>query len=343
MDKKILKDSPKIAIIGCGAITELFYLPAIRKYPPILDQLFLIDTNQQRAQILASDFGARHYANDYHRIVEDIDGVIVATPPGTHYRICMDFLQMGVHVLCEKPLSVSPAEAEEMVAQAEKSDVTLSVNNTRRLFPSYKKVKEILQDGTLGSLSVLQYFEGKQFSWPAVSGFRFNSKGTPQGVLSDIGAHVLDAINWWIGQKPEIISAEYDSFGGDEGVALVKLRSNNCDIEVKLSWLNELINRFKIIGTAGTIEGETERWESLELHLKADKKRKVLLDAEIEDYNDFAEGLILNFIEIIANDAKPLIPAKNVLPSIELINDCYNCATKFNMPWYDDFRKIDGK
>jgi predicted dehydrogenase len=329
---------PKIGIIGCGAITELYYLPALKKLRSILDNLILVDTNQERVEKIAEIYGVKKYTFDYNEILTEVDGVIIAVPHALHYCIAMDFLKKGVHVLCEKPLTTSPHEARELVSQASESRCELTVNNTRRLFPSYQKVKELLLQGAIGELVSLSYYEGHILNWPAVSAFRFSGGDCPRGVLLDFGAHALDAVCWWLGDKPAVVSCETDSFGGIDALTYIQLATAGCSGEIKLSWLSNFKSQYRIVGTEGAIEGGTEdAWVVQVKSMKGSSERIVLGEAE-KDYYELADALMKNFTDVICCGQKPCIVVDEVIPSIDLIDDCYGIAKPFILPWYETLR-----
>jgi predicted dehydrogenase len=305
----------------------------------VMENLVLVDTNEVRTKELAQKFNVRKTAQDYRTILQEVDGAIIALPHHLHYAITLDFLQHGVHVLCEKPLAEAPKEAQQMVAQAQQSGVALAVNLTRRLFPAYGKIKELLAADTLGKLISIQYVEGHPFTWPTASGFYFK-KASPTGVLLDKGAHSLDAICWWLGGKPTVLSSENDSFGGFEGAALVKLLHNGCAIELKLSWLNRLQNRYSIVGELGKIEGGIEEWDCVTIQYNSGKTNKIKLAAPERAYNDFGNTMLSNFIEVVTKGVKPLVPAAEMLASVELIDECYKTVRRFQMPWLETTKII---
>lgn len=337
-------DPPSIAIIGCGAIAESFYLPAILRNEYVLKNVILVDSDETRLQQISEKYNIQNYKTNYQELLGRVKGVIIAVPHYLHYKISMDFLKHGAHVLCEKPLAETSKEATEMVEQSKVSNVTISVNNTRRLFPAYGKIKELIERGSIGSLISIKYINGYLFQWPTTSGFYFNyKKGPPKGVLLDQGAHVLDVICWWMGNKPDVIYAQNDSFGGSEGVAIVALKSGSCTIEVNLSWLSRLQNTYTIVGEEGTIEGGIEDWNNFKLKYKNGKSKKIKIKCKEKDYCDFADKLVNNFIDVVSNKTKPLIPAMEIIPSIKLIEECYEVTTKISTPWYDDLEVLNGK
>lgn len=336
------RNGARIALIGCGAIAECYHLPALIKHPAVIDKLILVDPNRARAEELASRFHVPHVACDYHDVLADIDGAIIATPPNLHYPIGMDCLRHNVHVLCEKPLATSTIEAREMVDQSIRAGVTLSVNQTRRLFPSYGKIRDLIAAGTIGSPVSLTYTDGIAFGWPTVSGFYFKANSAAKGVLLDRGVHVLDTICWWLGHKPTPLACETDSFGGPEAVVALQLMHNQCQIDVRLSSLSDLHNTYRIVGTAGEMLGGIEEWGSVTvIPYQHGKPYKIKLRAREEQYNDFAYRLIANFLDIIQKEVPPLIPASDTLHTIVLIEECYSIAKRFALPWYDTLERPD--
>ena len=333
--------APKIAVVGCGAIAEVYHLPALAKYRSVLDNLILVDMDADRLRQLAAKFNIRHCVKNYQEVLNQVDGVIVATPPHTHYPISMEFLARGIHVLCEKPLADTSIEARKLVAQAQKSGVTISVNHTRRLFPAYAEIKRLIAQGVLGKLVSIHYIDGKNFSWPTASGFYFNN-GSRKGVLFDKGAHALDTICWWLGGKPKVVSSENDSFGGVEAMASTKLLYEDCEVELRFSWLAKLTNTFTVRGELGTICGGIEEWDKVTVNFNSGKNKVYKLKVKQRAYSEFGHQIVSNFIDIINNDARPLVDANEVIPSLELIEECYKMSKTFDMPWLHGWMKTNG-
>ncbi len=330
-DASRARQTPTIAVIGCGAIAERYHLPALAADPDVLERLVLVDRAEDRAQSLAERFGATRWAGDYREHLSQLDGAIVAVPPALHHPIAMDLLSHGVHVLCEKPLAGTPDEARQMVEQAAGCGVTLSVNHTRRLFPAYAKIRELLAEGALGELVSITYHDGTEFDWPAASAFHFRSGS--RGVLLDTGIHGLDTICWWLGGRPELVSAETDSFGGPESVAHVRMRHGACDVELKLSWFNPLDNCYEIVGRHGRIRGGLEDWDRVTIEYTDGRRKRVPVECTAEKYNDFGRLMIDNFTLVATDRAEPLVPGHDVVAPLELMDECYEKARRFRLPW----------
>ncbi|MGF1504237.1 MAG: Gfo/Idh/MocA family protein [Anaerolineae bacterium] len=82
----------------------------------------------------------------------DLDAVVVATPPPTHYAIAKDCLEHGLHVLVEKPITLNSAHAEELIALAEAKDLRLMVGHTFEYNAAVRKMKAIIESGELGEI-----------------------------------------------------------------------------------------------------------------------------------------------------------------------------------------------
>jgi predicted dehydrogenase len=334
---------PRLILIGCGAIAECFYLPAIAKYPQVLNNIVLVDSNISRVQSLAAKYNIRNCSSDYKGYLGKIDGAIIAAPNRFHFPISLDFLKSGTHVLCEKPLTEQSMEAKQLIELAKKNEIALVVNQTRRLFPSNLKVKELFLNHEIGEILSIQYYEGWKFSWPTASGFYFNPKLQTKGILIDIGAHILDLICWWLGEKPDQVACETDSFGGPESVATVRFAYQGCKGDVKLSRLSQLQNRFRIVGKAATIESRAGDWNTLWLTSQSGGTTRLSFSSPERQFNDFADRIVSNFIDVIARGAPPLVPARDVLPSIECLESCYQSSKRFNMPWYESQEVINDR
>jgi predicted dehydrogenase len=326
--------SPRIAVIGCGAIAESYYLPALARHAGILEALILVDQNIDRAQRMAAAFNVKQLVADYREVLEKVDGVIIALPTLLHHPISREFLSRGVPALCEKPLAESLDKAMEMVELAHKMAVPLATNYQQRLWPQFVKVKELVADRSLGEPVHIKYQVGDGFSWPTVSGFYFNAGRGSRGVLLDRGAHVLDHICWWLGGRPSLIRSQNDSLGGIDAVASVQFARNKCVGEVTLSWLSRFPGRFRVEFERGSIEGEVYYPQSVLMKQGTEPQKRVKLNSAT--YVALGYRMVDNFIGVLAGSENPLVPASDVLDSIAFTDECYGTATRFDMPWYTD-------
>lgn len=331
--------TPRVAVIGCGAIARLMHLPGLARHPELLPHLVLVDRDLERARALAAEFGVARTADDYTRVLDDVDGVIVTVPHDLHHRISMDCLRAKKHVLCEKPLAESPDEAREMIAAAEAAGVTLGANHILRLYPVNRRIQELLREGAIGKLRRIQFAWGEKFDWPAASGFYFGG-AKAHGVLVDKGPHFLDLVCWWLGGQPEVLASRDDSFGGGEAQISIKLKLNDCTVDGEFSFLTKYSNRFVIEGDAGRIEGSIYDFQTLELVDRTGARRKIRVESPTSDISDFGNFMIDNFLAVLRGTARPAVSGADVLNSVILISECYAHRQRYDMPWHDAWSRV---
>jgi len=329
-------DSPQFILIGAGAIAESFYLPALRKSLPDIDRLHLVDTSQQRLEEMAQRFALTSTGTDFRPFLGSAAGVIVAAPNHLHAEMVRTALEYDCHVLCEKPLALHGEEARGLVELAVSRNLALAVNNTRRLFPGYQLIAELVAAGEIGPIEEIDIEEGGPYAWPTVSGFYFRPGGErAYGVFMDRGSHVIDTVCWWLGTRPELVSHRDDSRGGCETVTETHLAvPDGARVRVKLSWLTKLRNTGVIRGREGEIAFEAYDWQRFSV-TRNGRSRKVRAPGTVRRFSDFAERLVDNFIAVVRGDASPLIAGADVLDSIAIIEAGYEQRQAFPTPWLD--------
>jgi len=335
--RHVKRGSATIALVGCGAIAQTFHLPALLAEPGVRERLILVDRDLARAQALGEGHGLSAYASDLDDVLGRIDAAVLAVPHHLHFVLAMRCLSSGVHVLCEKPLAENPDEVRKLVAASEQKGVVAAVNNTRRLFPSNRRIASMLAEGAIGRVRRIDFSHGEAFGWPVVSGANFGAQGGGKGVLLDVGAHILDLVCWWLGGKPDLVSYHDDSFGGSEAVCRLRARLHDCDVNIHLSWLSKLANVLRIQGESGQIEAGVFDYEGFILTYRSGTRRPVRTPGGPKTYSGFARHLIAAFMAAIQGDVAPLVSARDVLPSIALIAECYARRQRLDLPWFSTF------
>lgn len=326
-----VNDKLRIAVIGGGAIAELYHLPALEKNVATNGHVVVVDTNAERLEGLKSKFEIKATLSDYRELAGQVDAVIVATPPASHFAICKWCLENGLHVLCEKPLTEDIAEARELVELAARNSLQLGVNQTRRFFPTYQKIRELLDEGTLGELQSISYHDGVEFDWPAASPHHF-SPGA-KGAWSDTGVHLLDTVCYWVGSKPELVESLNDSVGGPEAMATVRLQHSECDIEIKVSRLGRLKNGFEIVGSEGSIEQEAEEWSEVIVKRPDGSQQRHKCGPRKRVYTDFADPMLANFIGAVRGREELIASGESTLGTIELLDAAYRDVELYQRSW----------
>ena len=203
-------DLPRIAIVGCGAAAREFYLPVLKKYPGYQTSVVLVDCVKQQVESVAKEFGIQHYCTDYTSLPIEVEAAFITTPHNFHAEQSIHFLEQGRHVYVEKPLGMTVEETSKVLNAASSNEATLMVNNYRRLFPSYRRVRKLIQSGQLGGVRRITVRDGTKFAWKSASSFYLRDPQA-RGVFLDRGAHTVDILCWWLGERLQVRSEEHTS------------------------------------------------------------------------------------------------------------------------------------
>jgi len=334
---------PTLALIGCGAVSENFHLPALAKRPELMRSLILVDRDLGRARALKEKLGAAEAVSDHREVLPRIQGAIVATPHAFHHPLTLELVRAGKHVLCEKPLADNAREVDEIIAASREAGVHVAVNQTRRLFASSRAVQRLIAEGTLGEVREIDYEMGEPFVWPAATAAYFGVKAGGRGVLFDTGAHIVDLICWWLGGRPEVVDYADDSHGGTEAVAQITLRLGGATARIRLSWLTKLRNTYRVVGSRGRVEGGVYEWSAYRHQDGASAARRVRVDKPSRVLPDFMDVLYANFADVVTGRAAPLVNAADVRPVIDVIDECYRRRAPLPQPWHDTCLELAGQ
>ena len=329
---------PRIAVIGCGAVTERGHLPATVKLDRAQVTL-LVDKNRSRAEELARRFKVPHVADDYTLTLDQVDAAIVALPHYLHAPVSIDLLKRGIHVLVEKPMALNVAECDAMIEAAQHSGAKLAVGIMRRFLPSYQFVKAIVDTGFLGRIESFDIREGFVYKWPVASDFFFRKETAGGGVLVDTGAYTMDTVLYWFGNCN---SLEYldDNMGGVEANCEIHLQmENGVEGYVELSRTRDLRNTAIIRGEGGTIEVSV-RSSSISIHPNGLSSKVVgnVLEAQTtalkgESLVDLLEAELEDWVEAITSKREPRVPGEEGRKSVALIEACYKNRKPLELRW----------
>ncbi|WP_241238218.1 Gfo/Idh/MocA family protein [Nocardioides pantholopis] len=213
-----------VAMVGhafMGAAHSQAWRSAPRFFDLPLDPVMALVCGRDagRAADAATRLGWAASESDWRRVVtrEDIDLVDICTPGDSHAEIAVAALEAGKHVLCEKPLANTVAEAEEMAAAAERAaahGVRTMVGFTYRRVPAVALARQLVAAGRIGELRHVraQYLQDWIADPEAPLTWRLDKERAGSGALGDIGAHVIDLAQHIAGDRILEVSGQLDTF-----------------------------------------------------------------------------------------------------------------------------------
>lgn len=225
----------RIGIIGCGQMGE-WHWDAYRKNPNT-ECVAFSDTDRSRAERFTSKTPGNIYT-DYRQMIkqEKLDGVSICTLPSTHHPIVMDLLNAGIHVLCEKPLAMTLAEAQAMTQKANEKNLHLLAAFKFRFFDEVQEAKKILDKGSLGKILNFRVMVGGQAD---MKGTWFADKAlSGGGVIMDNGPHAFDLLRYLAGDVEHVqaqVSHAQNLSVEDTAQVACRLKAGGCGT-VDISW-----------------------------------------------------------------------------------------------------------
>jgi len=184
---------------------------------------FLAETPEE-AQPLADQYGAPVYT-DLAALLNDVDVVDICTPTHLHHPMALQAAAAGKHIVCEKPLARSVAQAQEMIVACREAGVQLLTAHVVRFFPEYALAKAAVVDGQIGKPGVLRLSRGS-FRPKKPAGNWFLDEAKSGGILMDLMIHDFDYARWIAGEVESVfaqkVSTRNPGAGIDYGLALLK-------------------------------------------------------------------------------------------------------------------------
>jgi predicted dehydrogenase/nucleoside-diphosphate-sugar epimerase len=322
----------RLALVGCGAVSREYYIPALRSLPEHPVEWF-VDTSEAVASRAVAEYGQGMTERDYRAVIDKVDAAIVAVPNFLHSEVSIGFLQAGRDVLCEKPIATSVEQATRMIRAAENSGARLAVNQIRRRFENYQAAKQIIGQGLLGRVKHVSYHEGQIFSWPVASSFILDKCKAGGGPLIDWGPYAIDILRWLFVGELEVVRYLDDSLGRIE---------SNCDAVLKIVTASDAIpcslklSRSRTLRNSIVIEGENTRLEvphyvfetyltfgdgTWRMRQKGKKPKSV-----IEHFAD----QVRSFLDRSSSD---IVEGPDALRTLSVIEECYKKREDMRYPW----------
>ena len=204
----------KTAIFGTGFMGRV-HLEAVQRVESV-EATAIFGRNSQALKGLSSGFSVPKTTSDYREILRDssVDAVHICTPNAQHFSMAKEALQAGKHVLCEKPLTTTVEEAEELVSLAAKQNLRNCVCHNLRYYPMVQQMRRLREAGELGEILVVQgtysqdwLLHDTDWNWRVDA-----SAAGASRCMGDIGSHFFDMAEHVTGLRVTSLCADLQTF-----------------------------------------------------------------------------------------------------------------------------------
>lgn len=234
-------DRMKIGVIGCG-----YWGPnLIRNFVeiPASDVVIVADLNEERLSKIKASYPQISITKDYRDFFDlGLDAVVIATPPATHYHLAKECLLQNLHVLVEKPMTVSSEQAEELIELAKSQDLVLMVGHTFEYNAAVHTLKQLVDSGELGQI---YYVDAARLNLGLFQ--------KDMNVLWDLAPHDISILLYILDRIPISVSAHGMPFvfeGIHDVVYMNLVFPDNILAHIHVSWLDPCkVRRITIVGS----------------------------------------------------------------------------------------------
>jgi predicted dehydrogenase len=231
----------RIGVIGCGYWGS--------KHARVLQQMtevervVVIDPRQDRLNSLVRSFPALQAFTDLDAALNQVDAVVIATPPSTHFGIAKTALDAGKHILVEKPITTSTGSAQRLIEHAEAASLTLMVGHTFEYNPAVWKLREVVRSGELGNVYYID-----------TARLNLGLYQPDINVIWDLAPHDISIANFVLGSKATAVQAWGSSYAHSylEDVAYLRLYYDDLGVttQIHVSWLDPCkVRRVTVVGS----------------------------------------------------------------------------------------------
>jgi len=325
-----------LAVVGCGGISRA-HLRAIDAEPRAR-LVAVADLDAERAREAARKHGAGRTCASWDELWSDpaVEAVDVCLPHHLHAPAAIAALEHGRHVLVEKPVANTVAEADQMIAAARAAGRVLMVGHMKRFSRTFGTMQRLVTGGAIGRpIACEAFWHGPREIMPKIPWVLKKAQGGG-GPLMGFGTHYLDLLRWTLGEAAEVAcfttcGVVENSEVEDTAVLALRFRVGALGA-VHFSWsraVKAYDEHIRILGTGGEVlvRGEKELHLASETRFGDRKLRRLDLDAEAPDWPaDPFSGQLAHFLDCIETGQAPLTDGPSGRATVELIEVAYRSA-----------------
>jgi len=297
----------------------------------------LVSGDPAKAKKVAQEYGVPERGiysyNDFDRIRDnpDIDIVYICLPVFMHAEYTIRAAQAGKHVMCEKPMAVSPAECEQMIAACRKAGKKLMIGYRSRFEPHNVEAIRLARAGAIGTI---RYFRSEHgFVAGDANTWRMKKAQSGGGSLMDIGIYALQAARYMTGEEPVAVFAKETTNRNDprfrevEDMIDFQLEFPSGAIGSCMSMYSANRNQFVLMGEKGRIELEpATAYSGQRMWVGQERSDKTEIKPPPGPYANQWVGQLDHMAQCVLQNREPLVPGEEGLRDIRIIEAVYRSA-----------------
>jgi predicted dehydrogenase len=320
-----------LCVLGCGGFAQTF-AGSIRAFKEWGTggqiELFFASRDRDRAREYCQRFEGTDFFGSYEEAAADprVQALYVCTPHHLHAEHTLLAARYNKHVLVEKPMSRTLQEADRMISAARDAGVKLMVAENYRFLPMVQKAKELIGQGTIGTVRLIQVQEEVNYFF---GGWRTDREMMGGGVLIDGGIHSVDLLVHLAGAPEEVYAAnlppKFHEIGGEDGIALMARLKGGATGIINHAWgisLDSWRLWTAISGTEGRIYFEP-REAALTLET-GDGKSAFEFPEDIRGIGH----MVREFRDSISEDRPPVMSGEDGLIDLKVVLGAYQSAAR---------------
>lgn len=310
----------RVGIIGAGFMGGL-HAAGWAATPARLTGVYSLDP--EMVQSILNRYGGHAYAT-VDALIDDVDVVDICAPTHVHYELALKAAAAGKHVVCEKPLARTIAQAEEMIAACEQAGVQLLVGHVVRYFPQYAQAQALVERGEIGDVAVVRLTRASFKPKRAVDNW-FMDTAKSGGMVLDLMLHDFDYARWIAGEVESVfaknVSSKRPDAPGDYALAILRHTSGAIsNLESAWAYPPPLFRTsLQIAGSRGLIDHPVD--SAIPLRVTVMKESADTPDIAVPSSPLLEPPYttqLKEFYEALVHDARPRVTAHDALMALRL-------------------------
>lgn len=333
----------KVALFGGGFVADI-HMESYHRFVPDAEVVAVYTRDIKKAEAFAKKHNIKEFYDDIDTLLEkaDVEVVDICLPNFLHYKACIKAAKAGKHVIIEKPLCLSLAEADEMIAECKKQGKFLMYAEELCFAPKYERAREIIESGAVGDIFMLK--QAEQHSGPHSRWF-YEADKAGGGVLMDMGCHAFAWFRWMLGNAPavsvyaDLSRVMHDTDAEDHSLVIVEFDTPHGKVTglAQNSWCKQggMDDHMEVLGTKGVVFADLFRGNSSLVYSlegydyaseKAGNTQGWTFPIFEEVYNQGYPAELRHFIHCVRSGETPKVTGEDGRAVLEIMHAAYASA-----------------